>query len=130
MTVRWYGPEREAAIRQAAMRGVAAWIGLVDDRAVNPPKSGRVYIRRGVAHQASAPGEAPASDLGTLVSQRETQLIPERLAGRLRFMAGHALPLELGTRNMEPRPFARRALRETHAEGEAKVANEIAAVLR
>lgn len=133
-TLRWYGPELEAQIRAAAMRGVVSWIGLVENRAVrlilDPPKSGRVYIRRGVAHQASAPGEPPASDTGTLAKQREIDLIPERLAARLRFLAAHAGHLEHGTRNIEPRPFARRALAETYQEGEGRVASEIAAVLR
>lgn len=133
MTLRWFGEERRRDIEMAAMRGVVRWIGIVDQRAVdlilNPPKSGKVYVRRGIAHQASAPGEAPASDTGTLVRNRETQLIPERLAGRLRFMAAHAAPLEHGTRNMEPRPFARRALNETNDEGQAAVASEISQVL-
>jgi hypothetical protein len=134
MTVRWYGPELERKIAQAAMRGVASWIGRVDARAVqlilDPPKTGRVYVRRGVAHQASAPGEAPASDTGSLVTQRETDLIPQRLAGRLRFNSDHALALEAGTRKMEPRPFAHRALHETAAAGQEDVAREIASVLK
>lgn len=121
-------------IEAAAMRGVTRWIGLVDQRAVDlilsGAKTGRKYRRRGITHQASAPGEPPASDTGTLVRNRETQLIPERLAGRLKFMAAHAIMLELGTRNMAPRPFARRALRETEAEGAGYVTSEIAAVLR
>ncbi len=32
------------------------------------PKTGRVYKRGKVSHRASAPGEAPATDLGNLVS--------------------------------------------------------------
>lgn len=32
------------------------------------PKSGRIYKRGGVTHQASAPGQAPATDSGRLVS--------------------------------------------------------------
>ncbi|MCK5644602.1 MAG: hypothetical protein KAJ19_27640 [Gammaproteobacteria bacterium] len=31
-------------------------------------RSGKTYTRRGVTHQASAPGEAPKTDTGTLVS--------------------------------------------------------------
>lgn len=134
MSVQWYGPEVEAAIRAAAMRGVAQWLNLLDQRWVDlvtgPPKTGRIYRRRGVVHQASAPGEAPASDTGSLVQSRSQELVPERLAGRFRISARHAMPLEVGTRNMEPRPHARRALQETTEQGEAAISNEIAAVLK
>ena len=62
----WNSPELTARIRQAAMRGVVSWIGDVDQRAVklimDPPKTGTLYQRRGVKHQASAPDEAPAND--------------------------------------------------------------------
>lgn len=134
MTVRWYGAEIEARIRAGANRGVVTWIGIVEQRAVdlinNPPKSGRIYKRRGVAHQASAPGEAPASDQGTLVNARRIDLIPERLAARLTFTSAHAPHLQFGTRKMAPRPFADRALHETLEEGQAALRAEIAASLR
>jgi hypothetical protein len=134
MSVVWHGEEMLARAHEGAMRGLQTWIGMVDARAVelitSPPKTGRIYVRRGVSHQASAPGEAPASDLGTLVSERETELVPDELAARLRFMAAHARPLEDGTRNMAPRPFAKRALHETAGEGRKALAAEIAAALR
>lgn len=134
MTVRWNQAEIVARISEGANRGVAGWIGLVEQRAVdlinNPPKSGRVYRRRGVEHQASAPGEPPASDTGTLVNARRIDLIPERLAARLTFTAAYAPHLQFGTRKMAPRPFADRALTETLAEGQALVHSEVAAALR
>lgn len=37
------------------------------------PKSGQVYQRRSVTHQASAAGEAPATDTGALVSSYKFQ---------------------------------------------------------
>lgn len=134
MTMRWYGDEIIARVRAGANRGVVAWIGIVEQRAVdlinNPPKSGRVYVRRGVKHQASAPGEAPATDQGTLVNARRIDLLPEQLAARLAFTAAHAPYLQYGTRKMAPRPFADRALHETLAEGQAALRAEIAAALR
>lgn len=121
-------------IRQAAMRGVVGWIGLVEERAVDlimsPPKTGRIYRRRGVEHRASAPGEAPANDQGTLVNTRRISLFEEQLRARLTFSAAHALPLEFGTLRMEPRPFARRALMERNAEGIELVKMEIRAIGR
>lgn len=71
-----------------------------------PPKTGREY-RRGksgkIVHRASAPGEAPATDTGALVSSTYftkvdafTAAIGSRLA--------YAFHLEFGTRNMAKRP--------------------------
>lgn len=132
--MQWHGEALAAEIGAAANRGVVRWVSRLEDHWVklitSGPKTGRRYKRRGVVHQASAPGEAPASDTATLVRNRETVLIPERFAARLRLTAAHALPLELGTRTMAPRPHARRALRETEAAGQGDVMDEIRAVLR
>jgi len=134
VTLEWHGEEMLANISAAAMRGLQTWIGMVDQRAVDlitsPPKTGRIYRRRGVAHQASAPGEAPASDRGSLVSMRHIELLGSELAARLTFTSAHAKPLEDGTRNMEPRPFAKRALLEVAKEGRAALMAEIRSAIR
>lgn len=121
-------------IRRGAMQGIFAGIGIVEARAVflimNPPKTGRLYRRRGVVHQASAPGEAPANDTGRLVNSRSIQLFPDRLAARLNFGTKYAGMLEYGTPKMEPRPFARRSLIETRGEVAAAVAAGIRSQLR
>lgn len=113
----WNGDEWIGRIRRGAMQGVVEGIGIVEQRAVhlitNPPKTGRVYKRRGVVHQASAPGEAPASDSGTLVNARRIEIDETNVAARLIFSALHALFMERGTRNVAPRPFATRSLTET-----------------
>lgn len=133
MPVRWNSPQIEVRVRAAAMRGVTVGIGIVEQRAVDlitgPPKTGRVYRRRGVVHQASAPGEAPASDTGTLVNARRIDLLTAELAARLTFTARHAPFLERGTKNIEPRPFAARALAETQDEVRGAIASEVRAAL-
>lgn len=133
MTMRWYGAEWEARLRQGAMHGVVEGLGIVEQRAIylitNPPKSGRVYKRRGVEHQASAPGEAPASDTGTLVNARQTKFDQQNVSGRLTFTSRHAEMLERGTRKMEPRPWARRALMETRAQVTAAIQRGVARAL-
>lgn len=130
----WNQPEFMGRARRGAMTGVVAWIGLVEKRAVelimSPPKSGKIYRRRGVDHQASAPGQAPASDTGRLVNSRRVELIESQLRARLNFSTAYALALEVGTKHMEPRPYARRALAETKDEGIARVRAEILAALR
>jgi hypothetical protein len=114
MTVKWNGEELERRIRAGAMRGVMRTVLAVEERAtdliLNTPKTGRVYRRRGTEHQASAPGEPPASDTGRLVQSSAHSFDERNLSGTVNWSAAHAAPLELGTDKMEPRPFARPAL--------------------
>lgn len=69
-------------------------------------RSGRKYKRRSVLHQASAPGEAPKADTGTLAKN----ILVERLR-RLDYTSGsrkgapHGFWLEFGTSKMEKRPW-------------------------
>lgn len=75
------------------------------------PKTGRTYIRRGkIKHRASAPGEAPASDTGTLVRNIVTAAELSRNRVRIIAKTKYAAFLEYGTRKMKPRPFLIKAL--------------------
>lgn len=134
MAVNWNSAEIMRRARAGAMVGVSRWIVDVEDRAVklimNPPKTGHIYRRRGVAHQASAPGEAPANDTGRLVNARRIDLFESDLRARLTFSTEYASYLEFGTRKMEPRPFARRALAESVETGRKMVEEEVSAALR
>ena len=73
-------------------------------RLISEPGSGRTYTRGGVQHQASAPGEAPASDTGQLRASGHVEK-PAPLRRKVVFDAGHAPHLEFGTRHMAARPF-------------------------
>lgn len=76
---------------------------------MNPPKSGRVYQRGKRAHQASAPGEAPATDVGNLVNS--ALLFKTNTADWLiNWNAEYAAALEYGTPRILPRPFLRPAM--------------------
>jgi hypothetical protein len=85
----------------------AAALEAVSDvrRAIQgPPKTGREYPRgRDKVHRASAPGQAPATDTGTLVSS-----IYNEDRGRNAKAIGSRLPyafyLEFGTFKMDARP--------------------------
>lgn len=76
-------------------------------------KTGRVYERAAgnnlsPIHQASAAGEAPATDTGNLVSS--SKVVTSGLSGMVKFTADYAYWLEFGTRLLEPRPFLQPAL--------------------
>jgi len=101
-----FGREVAADVNRAV--AATALEALTDVRKAiqGPPKTGREYPR-GVngdkIHRASAPGQAPATDTGALVSSTylsrvddATQAIGSRL--------DYAFFLEFGTLKMEPRP--------------------------
>lgn len=115
------------------MAGVIEGTELVHTAAVRSimsgPKTGKTYRRRGVTHQASAPGEAPASDTGTLVQRSRTEYDAPQLTGRVIFSTAYALALELGTERIEPRPFLRPALAANLPAIENAINRRIAAAL-
>lgn len=68
-----------------------------------PPKTGRKYQRGTVVHQASAPGQAPATDTGFLVSSiynEDRGYLTKAIGSRLEY----AFYLEFGTRKIAARP--------------------------
>ncbi|MEM7522565.1 MAG: HK97-gp10 family putative phage morphogenesis protein [Pseudomonadota bacterium] len=79
------------------------------------PKTGRVYVRRGQRHQASAPGQSPAEDTGRL-----SRSVGYRVRGSRQLAVGaqasYAAFLERGTRKMAPRPFILAAANNTAAQ--------------
>lgn len=72
-------------------------------RSLSDEGSGRIYKRRGVTHQASAPGEAPATDMGNLRASYHVSR-PSADAREVGTHAGYAPDLENGTRRMAARP--------------------------
>ena len=68
-------------------------------------RSGRIYTRRSVTHQASAPGEAPAPDTGNLVASIVTRQT-DAMHSAVQSDAVYSLALELGRPevNLLPRP--------------------------
>lgn len=69
------------------------------------PKSGRRYGN----HTASAPGEAPATDVGNLVNSIHAKK-ESRFVWVVGVGAKYGKALEMGTRRMAPRPFLLPAL--------------------
>lgn len=77
------------------------------DAILTGPKTGAMYG----AHQASAPGEAPANDMGTLANSM-TITKPGDLAREIEAPAEYAAALEFGRLDgtIAPRPFLAPAL--------------------
>lgn len=96
-------------VEQAVKAGLFAIAMIARNEAVRlvhePPKTGRIYGN----HQASAPGEAPATDTGALAGSIFAEPGSENLSAILVARMPYATHLEFGTRNMEPRPFMSRA---------------------
>jgi hypothetical protein len=78
--------------------------GRAKVKIMDGPKTGKVYQIGKVTHQASAPGEAPATDTGNLVNSINTERVKPMLH-RVNVHAEYAASLEYGTSRMSPRPF-------------------------
>lgn len=129
----WNGVRVSAGIRNAIMRGLLSAANDVRNTAIDSiiegPKTGIVYHRRGKAHQASAPGEPPASDLGNLINSITLRPDPKTLAVFVNAGAKYAAALEYGTVRMEPRPYLRPALLQHRASIDNLIALEVRAYL-
>lgn len=106
--LRKYGAKAEAAIAKAVTATALEVNTEVKRMIQRGPKTGRVYTRGGgqnlsAEHQASAPGESPATDSGDLVVSvyfEQTQKLTATIGSRL----AYAYYLEFGTSRIAPRP--------------------------
>jgi hypothetical protein len=73
------------------------------------PKTGRVYKRGSRVHQASAPGESPATDTGALANASNAEQEHSAL-WNVTFTSEYAKGLEFGTPRVAARPFLRPAV--------------------
>jgi HK97 gp10 family phage protein len=83
---------------------------------VSQPGRGRIYG----SHQASAPGDPPATDLGDLVGSIRGEMTDDH-HGFVEVTSDHATPLEFGTVNMAPRPFMTPAIEQVRPSFEAAI---------
>jgi hypothetical protein len=104
--LRQYGDKAAGEISKAIN---ATAIQIMNDvkRAIQgPPKTGTVYTRGNITHRASAPGEAPATDTGALVSSiayRMERPLSAMVSSRL----AYSTYLEFGTRGTNGAPRIR-----------------------
>lgn len=72
-------------------------------RSMQGEKHGKIYLRGGKPHHASAPGEPPAIDTGDLANS--VQIIRLGPSAHGITCAAHGFHLELGTSTIAPRPW-------------------------
>ena len=115
--------------RQAQQDGLEAGIGVLETYVklnLSRHGSGEVYRRGSKTHQASAPGEPPAPDIGNLRdSVQPGKATP--VEAILDVFAEYGPHLEFGTIHMAARPFLRPALDEHEAEIVQAVRDTVAA---
>lgn len=115
----------EKAVSNVVMETAAGIEAGVKLRMQQGPATGRVYTRRGVSHQASAPGEAPAPDTGALMGS-----VYHEMTGPLSAVTGsrmaYAAFLEWGTFTMAPRPAWTPEVEQTRSEFRADVVRALA----
>lgn len=76
-------------------------------------KSGRIYKRGNIFHQASAAGQAPATDTGFLVNNIALVFDADRTGASVESRAPYSGELEFGTKNMGARPFLHPAVEKS-----------------
>lgn len=133
MAVQWNRGLTEQ-VRQAINREIVVQTEEVRNEAIrlilDTPKTGRLYKRRGgKMHQASAPGEPPASDYGRLVNSIRTDYDLQASIGTVTASTKYAAGLEFGTARMAARPFMRTALSNRHKEIIAGIQGAVRAAL-
>lgn len=122
--VRRLSDDVQRAVAQSLEAGAALIANDAKRSIAQGPKTGRVYEyyyrtnkttggvfpveKRGVPHQASAPGEPPATDHGRLVGSIVSDAIDSKGEGLVAIVEAqteYAKYLEYGTKKMAPRPF-------------------------
>lgn len=134
MSVKWSGDSVLDKVARAAMIGIIEAANIVHAEGTRlmqeSPRGGKVYVSKGRTHKASAPGEPPAVDTGSLVQSGVITPNYEDISATVKWTSDHAEPLEFGTDKMEPRPFARPAVANKQKEINDIVASRIAEALK
>lgn len=102
-------PQIQASIRPAVSQVVRKTALDVESEVKNEmraPKSGRMYRRGSRTHQASAPGQAPAVDLGQYINSIQVENVTD-LTSKVGTNTEYAMALEFGSRRVAPRPVWR-----------------------
>lgn len=139
MSVKWNDRKIFDLIEKGGLAGLEIAGEVVASEAItkikSPPKTGRIYEKYNPrrTHQASAPGQPPANDLGNLaanIASQPTKKTGGVLIKTVSSKAEYSAALEFGTPNIAPRPFMRPSLIEKKPEYEAVINREIEKALK
>ena len=113
-------PAKTERVVRAVVRATAMRVeGTAKERIQRPPKTGRLYrtYNKRKLHRASAPGESPATDSGTLASRVFHEVQAGGFEASVFSDVSYAGYLEFGAprAKLAPRPYLAPALRE-HAD--------------
>ncbi len=123
-------PERATQRISDALEASAADLHSLAVRRIQKNSGGgRTYVRGGISHTASAPGEYPNTDTGELVRKMGWRAT-SALATEFFSNALHGKWLEVGTSRMRPRPFMRPTFRELAPRIRQRVNSAVKAAMR
>ena len=118
--LKWYGKKVIDTVEKVAGKRMLEAANEVRNtvlETLSGSRSGRTYYVPGTrrTYTASAPGQAPAQATGELRGSVKASVETEgrTVIGKVRSESKHALPLELGTKNMAARPWLRVSLEKT-----------------
>jgi hypothetical protein len=152
----WKRPERRQMLDQAVQTSAAELEGLIKQRILEGPKTGRLYRKSAITraaskrllaagfkpkrgnpkrvvvgvniHRASAPGQSPASDTGGLLGSIRAKKTGD-LKSTVASSKAYAAALDDGakSRNLAPRPFFKSTAKEFAPKFKENVSKAIAA---
>lgn len=122
--------EVRAGIGKALAQSVVELDAYAKKNIQGGSRSGRVYRRRSVTHQASAPGQFPKTDRGQLVASLYFRVAADKLSAFFGSKLNYARYLEFGTTRMKPRPWLKPTLKANEATIVARLASAVADALR
>ena len=121
----------EAPFREVILGGAQLIRSEAVKSIMQGPKTGRIYEKYNPrrTHRASAPGQAPASDTGNLVSQIQVkQTNPDEVV--VESGANYSKFLEFGTSKILPRPFLFPATERSRPKIQQAIFNKVVQTIR
>jgi hypothetical protein len=97
-------------LKQAVLAGALMVESTAKESIAHGSHTGAIYKRGNVSHQASAPGETPATDTGAFISSINHWESDNGLTVSVGSLLGYSADLEYGTKNMGARPWLHPAL--------------------
>ena len=127
--LRKLGADAQAEARKAVEATAIEVLGDIKRGYQRGPASGRVYVRGNVRHQASAPGEAPATDGGD-AARRSFYRMTGDMSAEVENQLDYPAMLEWGTQNIAPRPLWRPTVIKAQPKFQRRMETALARVMK